>query len=158
MARYQATVDTRSEPEAAFAYFSNFSTTEEWDPGVIEAERLEDAAIGEGTEFRLVTEFLSRKTTLTYRIVEYDPPHAVRFYGENHTVISNDKITFESLAPGTRVTYDAELVLKGPLRVADPVLGLAFKRVGDRARAGRRWNLGGERGTPRSARAGRARG
>jgi hypothetical protein len=43
---------------------------------VVEAERLNGQAVGEGTEFRLVAEFLGRKNELTYRIVVYDP-HAV---------------------------------------------------------------------------------
>ena len=141
MARYRATIDTPREREDVFAYISDFSTTQEWDPGVVEAERLNDAAVGEGTEFRLVAEFLGRKTALTYRIVEYDPPRAVTFRGENATVISNDRITFEAVGEGTRITYDAELVLKGPLRLADPLLGLAFNRVGDRALAGLKHKL-----------------
>jgi len=136
MARYRATIDTPREREDVFAYISDFSTAQEWDPGVVEAERLHDAAVGEGTEFRLVAEFLGRTTALTYRIVEYDPPHAVTFRGENTSVISNDRITFEAAGEGTRITYDAVLVLKGPLRLADPLLSLAFNRVGDRALAG----------------------
>ena len=36
------------------------------------------------------------------------------------------------------MTYDAALTLKGLLRALDPLLGLAFKRVGDRAAAGLR--------------------
>ena len=63
--------------------------------------------------------------------------------GENATVVSLDTMSFsESSAGGTRVTYDAELALKGPLRVLDPLLGLAFKRVGDRAANGLRATLG----------------
>jgi carbon monoxide dehydrogenase subunit G len=141
MARYQATIDTPREREDVFAYLGDFSTAQEWDPGVVEAERLNDAAVGEGTEFRLVAEFLGRKTALTYRIVEYDPPRAVTFRGENATVISNDRITFEAGGQGTRITYDADLALKGPLRMADPLLRLAFNRVGDRALAGLRHKL-----------------
>ncbi len=141
MARYRATIDTPREREDVFAYVSDCSTTEEWDPGVVEAERCGDAAVGEGTEFRLVAQFLGRQTALTYRIVEYDPPRTVTFRGENATVISNDRITFEAVGEGTRVTYDAELVLKGPLRLADPLLGLAFNRVGDRALAGLKHKL-----------------
>ena len=53
MARYRATIDTPREREDVFAYIGDFSTTQEWDPGVVEAERLNDAAVGEGTEFRL---------------------------------------------------------------------------------------------------------
>jgi carbon monoxide dehydrogenase subunit G len=141
MARYRAAFDTPREREDVFAYLSDFSTTEEWDPGVVEAERLNDAAIGEGTEFRLVAEFLGRKTALTYRIVEYDPPHAVTFRGENATVISRDRITFKVADGSTLVTYDADLALKGPLRIGDPLLRLAFNRVGDRALAGLRNKL-----------------
>jgi len=141
MARYRAALDTPREREDVFAYLSDFSTTQEWDPGVVEAERLNDGAVGEGTEFRLVAEFLGRKTALTYRIVEYDPPRAVTFRGENATVISDDRITFEAVDEGTRITYDADLALKGPLRIADPLLRLAFNRVGDRALAGLRNKL-----------------
>jgi len=144
MARYKATVDTPRPPDEAFAFLSDFSTTAEWDPGVVEAERLGDAPIAEGSEFRLVADFLHRDTTLIYSIVEYDPPSAVTFRGENSSVVSLDRITFEPSNGGTRITYDAELALKGPLRLADPLLALAFKRVGDRALAGMRTTLRAE--------------
>ena len=109
MARYRASVDVPQLREDVFAYLSDFSTTREWDPGVVEAERLNGREVGEGSEFRLVAKFLGRETELTYRIVEYDPPHAVTFLGENATVVSRDRIAFEPTAAGTRVTYDAEI-------------------------------------------------
>ena len=142
MARYRASVDTQREGENVFAYLSDFSSAAEWDPGVVEAQRLDAGPIGVGAEFRLVARFLGRTTPLTYRIVEYNPPHAVTFLGENATVISRDRITFEPTDVGTRITYDADLRLKGPLRIADGLLGLAFSRVGDRALAGLRRTLG----------------
>jgi carbon monoxide dehydrogenase subunit G len=141
MAHYNASVDTRRPPDEVFAYLSDFSSTQEWDPGVIEAERIGDAPVREGTEFRLLASFLGRQTPLTYRIVEYDPPNAVTFRGENSTVVSLDRITFEPADRGTRITYDADLALKGPLKLAGPLLGVAFKRVGDRALTGLRRTL-----------------
>ena len=53
--------------------------------------------------------------------------------GENATVVSHDRITFAATLTGTRLTYDADLRLKGLLRIADPLLGLAFRRIGHRA-------------------------
>ena len=135
MARYRASTDTTWTPEEAFAYLSDFSTSAEWDPGVVAAERVSDRTLGEGTEFRLVAEFLGRKTPLTYRVVEYEPSRAVTFVGENASIVSQDRISFETTATGTRVTYDADLSLTGLLRLADPLLALAFNRVGDRALA-----------------------
>ena len=141
MAHYRATLDIQQPREDVFAHLSDFSTTTQWDPSVVEAERVNGQAVGEGTEFRLVAEFLGRKNELTYPIVEYNSPHAVTFLGENATVVSRDRITFDSTAAGTRVTYDAALALKGLLRIADPLLALAFTRVGDRALAGLRRTL-----------------
>ncbi|HET6864445.1 MAG TPA: SRPBCC family protein [Solirubrobacteraceae bacterium] len=138
MARYRAGIDTHWTPEEAFAYLSDFSTSAEWDPGVVEAEHVGTGAIGKGSEFRLVAEFLGRRSSLTYRIVEYEPTRAVTLLGENATVVSDDRITFERIATGTRVGYDADLRLKGLLRLADPLLALAFNRVGRRALAGLR--------------------
>lgn len=136
MAHYNASVDTARPPDEMFAYLSDFSSTQEWDPGVIEAERLGDAPVRNGTEFRLLASFLGRKIPLTYRIVEYDPPSAVTFRGESSTVVSLDRITFEPSERGTRITYDADLALKGPFKLASPLLEVAFKRVGARALAG----------------------
>ncbi len=144
MARYEASLDTPHPPGEVFAYLSDFSKTAEWDPGVVEAELLGDGPVAQGSEFRLVADFLRRKTTLTYSIVEFDPPSAVTFRGENASVVSLDRITFEPSGEGTRITYDAALSLKGPLKLADPLLALAFRRVGDRALAGMRGALRAE--------------
>jgi carbon monoxide dehydrogenase subunit G len=142
MARYKATVDSPHSPAEVFAYLSDFSTAQDWDPGTVQSERLGEGPLGETAEFRLVASFLGRRTTLTYRIVEYDPPNAVTFRGENSTVVSLDRITFERSDGGTRVTYDADLTLTGWLKIADPLLGIAFKRIGDQALAGMRKAIG----------------
>jgi hypothetical protein len=122
----------------------------------VEAKRVNGAEVGQGTKFRLVAEFLDRKNELTYRIVDYEPPHAVTVRGESSTVVSRDRITLEKIAEGTRVTYDADLALKGLLRIVDPVLALAFNRVGDRALAGLRSSLATSQPQRLSPQSGRA--
>jgi hypothetical protein len=144
MARYTATIATPRPIEEVFDYLSDFSTTLEWDPGVVEAERLGDGPIEEGSEFRIVAEFLGRRNSLLYRIVEFDAPSVVTFRGASATVVSLDRLTFESFGAGTQVTYDADLTLKGALKLADPLLAIAFRRVGDRALAGLRGALAAE--------------
>ena len=141
MARYVASLHSPRSVDDVFAYLSDFSTTQEWDPGVVEARRLGDGPVGVGSKFVIVARFLGRETELTYEIVDFVPPVRVTLRGENATVVSLDTITCEPDRDGTRVTYDADLKLKGPLKLADPVLGLAFKRVGDRALEGLRAKL-----------------
>lgn len=143
MATYTATLATKRPLAEVFDYLSDFSTTAEWDPGVLEAERMDDAPIAVGSEFLIVAEFLGRRNSLIYRVLEFDPPNSVTLRGASSTVVSLDRITFDAWGGGTRVTYEADLKLKGPLRLADPLLGLAFRRVGDRALAGMRTTLDG---------------
>ena len=52
---------------------------------------------------------------------------------------------------GSTVTYDAELTLNGLLGLADPLLGLSFKMIGDRAAQGLVRALDGERVTEPSS-------
>ena len=142
MARYIASLDTTRPIEEVFDYLSDFSTTQEWDPGIVEAHRLDNGPVAIGSEFRLLASFLGRTNEITYRIVELDSPTTVALRGENQTVVSFDRITLEPAGGGTRITYEAELTLKGPLKIADALLGLAFNRVGNRALAGLRAKLG----------------
>lgn len=144
MARYKADVQSDRSLEETFAYLSDFSSAADWDPGVVEAQRIGAQAIGDGSAFRIVASFLGRRTTLEYRIVEYDPPRAVTFRGANATVVSIDRLTFEPSGTGTRVTYAADLELQGPWRLLEPLFARAFRRVGDRALAGLRQKLGSE--------------
>ncbi len=139
MARYRATVESPRAPQAVFDYLSDFSTTQEWDPGVAEAERRDDGPIAVGSEFRVVAEFMGRRTPLTYVVTALDAPRSITLRGENATVVSLDTITVEPAeGAGALVSYDADLQLKGPLGLADPLLKLVFKRIGDRALGGLR--------------------
>ena len=73
---------------------------------------------------------------------------AWRVEGAFGTLRSVDEIRVESAGDGAVVTYDARLGMRGVLRVADPLLALAFGRIGDRAAAGLRRALGGEHAGP----------
>ncbi len=141
MARYTDTLESPRAVAEVFAYLSDFSTTREWDPGVEEAEQLDAGPVRRGSRFRIVARFLGRRAELVYEITEFRYGEVVTLRGENATVVSLDTMTFaETLGGGTRMTYDARLTLKGPLRVLDPLLGVAFRRVGDRAANGlREW-------------------
>ena len=62
---------------------------------------------------------------------------------EDRFLTSDDRITVEADGDQTLVTYQADLTLNGVLGLADPLLRLAFGRIGDRAAVGLRTALGG---------------
>ena len=87
MARYTASVETPRPRREVFTYLSDFSSTQEWDPGVHEADRLDHGPVGTGARFRVVADFLGRRAELTYEVVEHRPDELVTLRGENLSLI-----------------------------------------------------------------------
>ncbi len=135
--KIQRTVETTATPAAVFAYLSDFTTTTEWDPGTITTERVEGDG-GVGTVYRNVSEFNGKQSELRYEVVEVVPERRFSLRGEGKSVHADDTMEFEPSGTGTRVTYTADIRFKGPLRLAEPLLGRAFKKLGDEAEAGMR--------------------
>ena len=138
MAKASGTVESPLPPDVVFKRVADFSTTEQWDPGVVEAEKLTADGIDIGARFRIVARFMGRNSELVYEITEFEPGRRVVLRGENSTVLSVDEIIVEPEGEGSVVKYSADLTLKGPLKLLDPLLGKAFDGIAEKALAGLR--------------------
>ena len=138
MARYLTHVRTPMAPAEAFAYMADLTNFAEWDPGVDRVDQVQGDGPGPDASFDVAVKALGRSITLRYDIVSYDAPGSVVAFAENSLLSSRDTITVEQdeAGSGSVVTYDAVLELKGLLGLADPLLGLSFNKIGDRAAAG----------------------
>jgi uncharacterized protein YndB with AHSA1/START domain len=158
MARYVDVIDLPLSPEDAFDLLADFARTQEWDPGVVEAERLDAGPPRRGSRFRVVASFLGRRVPLEYEIRELERPRRLVLRASDGALTSLDEIHFSPRAGGTRVSYEARLTFAGPARLADPLLQLGFAFVGRAAARGLReyaTRIAGEQA--RAAAAGRAR-
>lgn len=127
--------------ERVFEYLSDFTTTNEWDPGTVRTTR-EIGEGGVGTRYHNVSRFMGRETELTYVVEEVSPARRFRLRGENQSLVAHDTMTFTPTSEGgTTVTYRAEFDLKGLAKLAGPFLAPAFKRLGDEAEDGLRTAL-----------------
>jgi hypothetical protein len=134
MPRYTTVINSTWDLPRAFAFMSDFSNAQDWDPGVAAARRVDGTRVEVGSAFDLDVVFAGRTMTLRYEVADLEPDRRVVFKASTDTLESIDTLTFEDRAGGTDVTYDARLTFKGLAAVANPLLGLGFKRVGDRAR------------------------
>jgi hypothetical protein len=141
MARYLDVIDVPVTPIEAFEYLADFAHCAQWDPGVVEAERLSKGEARQGSAFRVVTRFFGRRVELRYSILVHEPPHTLVLEACDGSVRSIDEISFTPRAGGTRITYDARLELRGWRRVFDPLLQCAFFDLGRRAARGLRKRL-----------------
>ncbi len=124
---------------------ADFSNAAQWDPGVNSAHQVDAAAIGLGSEFDLTVPFGGRTKTLRYRVTEFEPGRRVTFTATTSMLRSVDTLTFESCPAGCAMTYDADLRLTGLAAIANPLLALTFRRIGNRARDSLRQVLGSSR-------------
>lgn len=136
MAKANGTVKSPLPAKTVFARVSDFSTTEQWDPGVVEAEKLTDGAVDIGARFRIVARFMGSNSELVYEVTEFTPGNRIVLRGENATVLSIDEIIVRDDGDGSVLDYSADLTLKGPLKLADPLLGIAFNGIAKKALSG----------------------
>ena len=136
MARYQAAVQSRWPAAETFAYLATFSNAVDWDPGVLAGEQLDPGPVAVGTRFRLVVSFAGRRLPLTYRVTGHQPDREVMLAATSGLLNATDKIVVTGDAAGSTVSYQAEVRLRGPLRLLDPLLRSRFRAVADRAAAG----------------------
>ncbi len=158
MPRYRSSIEVAIPPEAAFAFVSDLTHAARWDPRVERAEKLDPGPVRRGTRFVLVSRVLGVPVELPYEVEELEPGRRVVFRGRSRTLRYRDEIHFAEVADvapaRVRLTYDAVISLRGPLALANPLLALVFRRIGDDALAGIRAALLAEARRLRRRRAG----
>jgi hypothetical protein len=137
MARYKDTVPSSRSQEATFDYLARFSNTDEWDPGAQEGRDLQQGGpIGVGSRFSLDFKIAGLTTELVYEITEYERPSRVRLVARSTGFTSDDVIEVAKRGAASAVTYDANVLLSGPLKLFDPLMQVGFKRVAAKAAQG----------------------
>jgi carbon monoxide dehydrogenase subunit G len=124
----------------SFAYVADFTTVAEWDPGVHSSRRLSGDG-GVGTVYAVQAEFRGKMMPFTYTVSAFEQNRRIVLDGVGEKATSVDTIDFEAAEfeaeeTGSRITYAADLRLKGVLRLAEPFLGGTFRKLAAKALAG----------------------
>ena len=126
-----------------FDFVADFSTTAEWDPGVVAAHRLDEGDLGVGNTFAVTVSFAGRELPLEYETTAYEPNELVVLEVKSNRFDGVDTIRFEPIDDSsTRVHYRADFELKGFMKLIGPFLGGTFDRVGTKAMDGMKARLG----------------
>ena len=128
MIKMQRELTTDSAPDAVFAYLSDFTTTEQWDPGTVRTVRIAGDG-GVGTRYGNTSRFAGRTSELVYEVTALIP------------VIAHDTITVTAQPGGCLVTYRVRFAFQGWLRWAEPLLRPAVANLLDKGAQGLRREL-----------------
>ncbi|CAB4323190.1 MAG: hypothetical protein F2520_04660 [Actinobacteria bacterium] len=138
MSKYTVSVESSKTAEEAFAYMADLRNFANWDPGVLTVTQVAGDGAGPTSSFDVTVKSVGGGTVLRYETVEYDQPGNLLVKARNSTFTSIDRINIAARGEGSIVTYSAEVLLNGCLSPLNPLLGLVFTRIGDRAAVGLR--------------------
>ncbi len=131
-----------SRPAAdAFQYIAEFENTAEWDPGIAESRKLTDGPVRVGSQFDVVALFRGKRQRFRYTVTELDDGRRIVLEGVGAKATSVDAITVDAGDSGSRISYTADIQLKGLRRLAEPLLKPMLAKTGEDALAGLKQKL-----------------
>ena len=115
---------------------ADFRTLPEWDPGSESSVQVTGDGPAVGAEYDVTVLFQGRASKMRYRTVTLEPDRRIVLTGVGATVTATDEVGFRQTEAGTEVDYQADIRLKGLLRLVEPFLGRVFTRLADEAAGG----------------------
>ena len=124
MARIRGEVMINAPVEEVFDTVADERNEPRYNPRIIRAEKLSEGPVGRGARFVAEPKSLGAKGEMTLEVVEYDRPHRLHNLVRSSYLQVDGTLTFEEVDGGTRLRWDWDMGLVGPMRVLSPVLAV----------------------------------
>ena len=95
-----------------------------YNPRIVRAEKVGDAPIGKGTRFVAEPKGMGAKGAMTMQVLDYERPHRLRTSVRSSYMRVDGTLTFNEVDGGTRLRWDWDMGLLGPMRVLAPALAV----------------------------------
>lgn len=142
MIRLHETIRVQRSRADCYRYLADFSTCEQWDPGVYRARKITPGAPVVGTGFEVTISTLGRHRRMEYTLADLTADRRIELRGEGAGVFTHEIIAFEDNSDGsTTIDYRADFELNAALKATQPLLKPLLKRMGRHAVAGLRQAL-----------------
>ena len=115
--------------EEAFGFLSNLENDIKWRSEWVETTNTSGGALGVGATFSLVGEFLGRRETNIYEMIEYEPNRSAAWKAVSGPLPLIFQRTFERVEGGTQVTIRYEAEIRGFFKLIKPLVVSAGKRA-----------------------------
>jgi len=127
-------IEVERDIAEVFAYISEFSRIEEWDPAVARGHKLTPGAPGKGSEYQIDK---NAGFSLHYKIIEFHKNKRMLMTVDSRVFTAREEILFSTTASGgTRVRYIANFDFPKPLALANKLFPSVMGRVGKSAMDG----------------------
>jgi uncharacterized membrane protein len=114
--------------EEVFAYATSVENMAEWVGVISEAKQTSEGALGVGTTSTRSMNVLGRKTESPYKVTEYVLNSHYASETTSGTFQTKERLDFESVEGGTRVSLEGQVEASGFLKITEPVLASMARR------------------------------
>jgi len=137
MIRLHETIRVRRARTDCYRYLADFSTCEQWDPGVYRARKITPGAPVVGSGFEVTVSSLGRQRLMEYTLADLTPDRRIELRGEGAGVFTHEIVAFDDNSDGTTtIDYRADFTLGAALKATQPLIKPLFRRMGRHAVAG----------------------
>ncbi|MEI8406513.1 MULTISPECIES: SRPBCC family protein [unclassified Kribbella] len=95
-----------------------------YNPRIVRAEMVSEGPVGAGARFVAQPKNMGARGEMSVTILEYDRPHSLHNVVRSSYLHVDGTLTFEAVDGGTRLKWDWDMALVGPMRILSPVLAL----------------------------------
>jgi hypothetical protein len=95
-----------------------------YNPRIVRAEEVSEGPVGTGTRFVAEPKGMGSKGEMSLTILDYDRPHRLHNLVRSRYMRVDGTLTFEEVEGGTRLRWDWDMGLIGPMRILSPILAL----------------------------------
>ena len=124
MARIAGEVVIEASVEEVFDLVADERNEPKYNPRIVSAEKLSEGPVGEGSRFVAQPKGMGTRGRMTLEILDYDRPHRLHNRVSSSYLEVDGTLTFEEAAGGTRLRWDWDMALIGPMKVMSPLLAL----------------------------------
>ena len=93
-----------------------------YNPRIVRAEKVTEGPVGRGARFVAEPKGMGARGEMTLEVLEYERPHRLHNVVRSSYMRVDGTLTFQEVDGGTRLSWDWNMGLVGPMRVLSPVL------------------------------------
>ena len=134
----QESIEVSRPVHEAYAYISDFSTTQEWDSTATRAEKLTPGPIAVGTRFAVNCSAPIGSIDLEYTVTHLKADAEIELSGSSRFFDIVDRISFTPTKKGTRIDYRAEFKFPRALQGLAKSFEAGLQRMGKHSMEGMR--------------------
>ena len=128
MAHITGEVTIKAPVDEVFDLVADERNEPKYNPRMVRAEKVTEGPVGAGARFIAEPKGAGRRGQMTLEVLEYDRPRRLHTLVRSSYMRVDGTVSFEAVDGGTKLRWDWDMRLIGPMRVMSPVLAVVGPR------------------------------